>query len=51
MSKKKTRAQKIAMNKPKGKSSYAKKVERRRKLAAKLGMDILPLPLLKQEEE
>lgn len=50
--KKKTRAQKIIMNKSsKGKSGYAKKVERRRKLAIKLGMDNLPLPLLKLEDE
>jgi hypothetical protein len=49
--KKKTRAQKILMNKLKGKSRYAKKIERRRKLALKLGTDNLPLPLLIQEEE
>jgi hypothetical protein len=49
--KKKTRAQKVAMNKPKGQSGYAKKVERRRKLAIKLGLENMPLPLLKSEDD
>lgn len=49
--KKKTRAQKILMDKPKGQSRYAQKVERRRKLAKRLGEDNLPLPLLMSEEE
>jgi hypothetical protein len=49
--KKKTRSQKIAENKPKGKSGYAKKVERRRKLALKLGMERVPLPVLLAAKE
>jgi hypothetical protein len=49
--KKKTRAQKVKENQPHGKSNYARKKERRKKMAKKLQIEVLPLPMMEAMEE
>lgn len=46
----KTLKEKKAENRPHGKSRYARKVEKRRKLAKKLDSVRMPLPVLLAEE-
>ncbi len=50
--KKKTRKEKIKMN-PKGggQSKYSLKVKKRKRTAARLGVDDMPMPILKLQEE
>ncbi len=50
MSKKQTRKQKEMKGRPNGKSKYAMKVERRKRLARSLGMSDVPFPVLLSRE-
>jgi hypothetical protein len=47
---KKTLKQKMAEHQPHETSKYARKAEKRRKLAKKLKSEVLPLPVLLAEE-